>query len=161
MPFASVGIATWSDSEDSWELLEPLVTADGVNNELERPHLFVHDDFYHLFFSTQARMFHPEVTAPTGLYGFVASNLLGPYEPLNGHGLVFADPPERPFPAHSCTVLNDLGVVGFIDAVGIDGATGTNLFADPAGRRRGEFGGTLAPKVRLTIRGSQAAVASL
>lgn len=58
-------------------------------------------------------------------------------------------------------MLNDLGVVGFVDAVGIDGATGTNMFADPEDRRRGEFGGTLSPKVRLTIRGSQAAVADL
>ena len=49
-----------------WELLDPLATADGVNNEMERPHVVLHDGRYYLFFSTQARTFAPGVPGPTG-----------------------------------------------------------------------------------------------
>jgi levansucrase len=79
-----IGIAR--QDGDRWTLLNPLVSADGVNNELERPHLIVGNGRFYLFFSTQQRNFHPDVTGPTGLYGFVGSDLLGPYRPLNGSG---------------------------------------------------------------------------
>lgn len=145
---------------DRWRHLGPLLTADGVNNELERPHVVVRDGRYYLFFSTQWRTFHPDITAPTGLYGFVAADLEGPYEPLNGHGLVFRNPPERPLQAYSWTVLNDLSVVGFVDAFGVDGATGDSVFDTPAERRTGEFGGTLSPAVRLRLEGTEAGLAA-
>ena len=38
--------------------------------------------------------FHPADCGPTGLYGFVAPRLIGPYEPLNDSGLVLRNPPD-------------------------------------------------------------------
>lgn len=75
-----------------WSLLPPLVVADGINHELERPHIVLRDSTYYLFFSTQRHTFHPAGCAPTGLYGFAAPSLTGPYEPLNGFGLVIQNP---------------------------------------------------------------------
>lgn len=137
-----------------WEMLEPVVMADGVNNELERPHLVIADGLYYLFFSTQSRTFHPDSKGPTGLYGFVSEHVLGPYAPLNGHGLVFANPPERPVQAYSWLVLNDLSVVGFIDAIGI-GETGEDV---PFASRTQRFGGTFSPTVRIALDGISASL---
>ncbi len=152
----AIGIARRAGSSgDGWELLDPLVTADGVNNELERPHVVVHADRYYLFFSTQSRTFHPDVAGPTGLYGFVADELLGPYEPLNGHGCVFANPPERPLQVYSWLVLDDLDVIGFIDAFGID--AGGNVIS--TGASRPTFGGTFSPTMHIWLDGARAGLA--
>ena len=155
----AVGVArrTGSGLRD-WEPLEPLITADGVNNELERPHAVVVNGRYYLFFSTQRRTFHPDLEGLTGLYGFVADDVLGPYEPLNGHGLVFANPRERPLQAYSWLVLNDLSVVGFVDGYGI-GADGQVMPAANRTERQGRFGGTFSPTVQITIDGDHARLA--
>ncbi len=50
-----------------WTLLPPLVSAAGVNNEMERPVLRVHGGRYYLFWSTQRRTFDPAGRlVPTG-----------------------------------------------------------------------------------------------
>jgi levansucrase len=139
-----------------WELLDPVVTADGVNNELERPHVVVHASQYYLFFSTQSRTFHPDLTAATGLYGFVADHVLGPYRPLNGHGTVFVNPAERPRQVYSWLVLNDLSVVAFVDAYGYDASTDSLLVTDKRDARRAEFAGTFAPIVHIELDGERA-----
>ncbi len=153
----AIGIARRTGSGDDWELFDPLVSADGVNNELERPHVVVHAGRYYLFFSTQSRTFHPDVAAPTGLYGFVADTLLGPYEPLNGHGCVFANPPERPLQVYSWLVLDDLSVVGFIDAFGID-ASGEVVSTTSS---RPTFGGTFSPTVHIWLDGANAGLLAI
>ncbi len=151
-----IGIARASDDEPGgWELADPLITADGVNNELERPHLVVVQGNLYLFFSTQARTFHPDVTGPTGLYGFVASSLAGPFTPLNGSGLVFSNPPEEPFQAYSWLVLNDLSVVSFVDFYRLGGRHPDELAADGAALR-GHFGGTMAPVLKIGVDGDRA-----
>ena len=156
----AVGVARRvGDALDDWELLDPVVTADGVNNELERPHVVVRDGRYYLFISTQSRTFHPELTAPTGLYGFVADAVLGPYRPLNGHGTVFVNPPSRPRQTYSWLVLNDLSVVGFVDAYGFDGVAEEIVLTPARDARRSEFGGTFAPTVRIELDGDRARLA--
>jgi levansucrase len=155
----AIGIARRSGgSPTDWEPLAPLVGADGVNNELERPHVVVRDGRYYLFFSTQQRTFDPAVQAPTGLYGFVADSLLGPYVPLNGHGAVFANPASRPSQVYSWLVLDDLRVVGFVDAWGVD-EHGRTVVADAAAPRP-DFGGTFAPTVRIGVDADRAWLAS-
>ncbi len=71
-----------------------------VNNELERPHVIALDGLYYMFWSTQTHVFAPSARhAPTGLDGMVSSSLAGGWRPLNGSGLVFANPraaPRRP-----------------------------------------------------------------
>ena len=156
----AVGVAMrCGDALVDWELLDPVVTADGVNNELERPHVVVHGGRYYLFISTQSRTFHPDVTAPTGLYGFVGDSVLGPYQPLDGHGAVFVNPASRPRQAYSWLVLNDLSVVGFVDAYGYDGDTDEMVLTEHRDARRAEFGGTFSPTVHIELDGDRARLA--
>ncbi len=159
-----VGVARARGRDDDggpgdWELLDPLVTADGVNNEMERPHVVVHGGRYHLFVSTQARTFAPGVVGPTGLYGFVADSLLGPYEPLNGSGLVLRNPPAEPFQAYSWLVLGDLSVSSFVDSYDLRGVHPDELERQGPEPLRAHFGGTLAPPLRLTLDGTRAHLA--
>jgi levansucrase len=133
----SIGVACRSGH--GWELRPPLITADGVNNELERPHIVVADSRYYLFWSTQASVFAPGITAPTGLYGMVAPRLQGPWTPINGTGLVIGNPPAAPDQAYSWLVLADLRVTSFID-------------------RCPGFVGRPAPELRLMLSGDSAAL---
>jgi len=128
----------------AWEIRPPLISADTLNNELERPHVIAHQGAYYLFWSTQAHIFNPDgPMGPTGLYGMVADRLDGPWRPLNGTGLVFANPPEAPRQAYSWLVLPDLQVTSFVDAWGSDG-----------GSKR--FGATFAPTLRIHLDGAVA-----
>jgi levansucrase len=143
-------------SGERWELLAPVITADGVNNELERPHVVVRDGTYYLFFSTQRRTFHPEISYPTGLWGFAGRSLLGPYEPLNGSGLVLANPPGEPYQAYSWLVLNDLTATSFVDSHSLAGRALADIEAEGPDAARRHFGGTMAPTLQLAVRGTRA-----
>ena len=133
---------------DRWTLLPPLVDADGLNNELERPHIVRQDGRLLLFWSTQAKVFADGgPRGPTGLYGLVADDLYGPWRPLNGTGLVIANPGEAPFQAYSWLVLDDLSVWSFADLVGL-----RHPPVDVAAARRA-FVGTPAPVVTLSVEG--------
>ena len=142
-PFnGAVGIARAQDASlERWSLLPPLVHSDTLNNELERPHIVMRDGLYYLFWSTQGSVFAPGIEAPTGLYGMVAERLSGPYRPLNGTGLVLANPTASPAQAYSWLVLDDLRVTSFIDQ--LDSG-------------RGGFGGAPAPELRLAVDGAKA-----
>lgn len=130
-------------------ILPPLISADTLNNELERPHAVFHDGLYYLFWSTQSHVFNPQgPVGPTGLYGMVSRDLMSGWEPLNGTGLVFANPPEAPKQAYSWLVLSDLSVTSFVDRFGDARADG----AQP-------FGGSFAPMLRLRLDGAHAALA--
>lgn len=147
-PFNGViGAAVAMDgARTNWRLLPPILSADGLNNELERPHIVNHGGRYYLFWSTQEQVFDPAgPNGPTGLYGMVARQLVGPWEPLNGTGLVFANPPEAPRQAYGWLVLPDLSVISFVD----DWREAHEL----EGRR---FGGTFAPVLHLGLDGRRA-----
>jgi levansucrase len=134
--------------EPAWKLLPPIIDATAVNNELERPHVVPHDGLYYLFWSTQRHVFAPALSAPTGLYGMVAPSLEAGWRPLNGTGLIFANPQQAPRQAYSWFVLPDLSVISFID----DWGRG----CDAVGVRR--FGGTFAPLLHLRLSGETAAL---
>lgn len=137
-----------------WALQPPLITADGVNNELERPHIVHHDGRYYCFWATQRKVFAPEgPSGPTGLYGMVADRIEGPWTPLNGTGLVCGNPPAAPLQAYSWLVLADLSVLSFVDRPG--------LAENPvdAAEARAHFGGTPATPFRIVLNGDRAAVA--
>lgn len=145
------GCIGWATARDDrlaeWDIRPPLVSADTLNNELERPHVVVHGGLYYLFWSTQRHVFNPEgPTGPTGLYGMVSDRIDGGWRPLNGTGLVFANPDVAPKQAYSWLVLPDLQVTSFIDAWGSDGS-------DANARR---FGATFAPMLRLRLQGDVA-----
>jgi levansucrase len=138
------------DALENWQIQPPLISADTLNNELERPHVIFHDGLYYLFWSTQTHVFDPDgPLGPTGLYGMVSDRMSGGWRPLNGTGLVFANPPEAPKQAYSWLVLPDLQVTSFIDAWGSDGK-------DDNAKR---FGATFAPMLRLRLDGASAGLA--
>jgi levansucrase len=141
-------IALARATKDGWALLPPLVVADGINHELERPHVIVHQSRYYLFFCTNRHVFHPADSAPTGLYGFVAPALAGPYEPLNGSGLVIQNPPARPDQAYAWLLLPNLRVESFVNYP-FTGGSGPQHIAPEAARTR--FGGTAAPTLDLVL----------
>ncbi len=152
-----VGIAEATDSTcNAWTLLDPLLAADGLNNEQERPHVLFREGLYYLFWSTQRKVFAPGVpSGPNGLYGMVADSLFGPYVPLNGSGLVAANPDAEPFQTYSWWVTADLEVAGFTDLVGI----GQGPVIDDPAWRRAHFGGVPAPVFRIELDGDRAWVA--
>lgn len=148
-PFNGMVGAAWREAGGRYRPAPPLVDAVGVNNELERPHLVAADGRLYLFWSTQAHVFAPGISAPTGLYGAVADSFDGPWRLLNGHGLVFANPLDEPFQAYSWWVLPDLRVASFVDYWGLRAAAS----AKPQGRAR--FGGTFAPFLHLVLDGER------
>lgn len=149
-----VGIAVANDdSLSAWTLLPPLLSADGLNNEMERPVLRVVDGRYYAFWSTQRRTFAPGGPAgPNGLYGMVADSLFGPYRPLNGTGLVAANPLDEPLQTYSWWVTQDLEVAGFIDHWGLAG----RRLEDNPDLVISQFGGTPAPRFHIALDGDSA-----
>ncbi len=152
-----IGIAEAPNREmTQWTVLPPLLSADGLNNEQERPHVIFREGRYYLFWSTQRHVFASDGPAgPTGLYGAVAPALMGPYSPLNGSGLVAANPDAAPYQAYSWWVESDLRVSGFVDLTDVGGG---NKVDDPVWRRA-HFGGVPAPRFRLALDGDTARVA--
>ena len=134
-----------AEHPDDWTLHPPLIVADGLNNELERPHMIRHAGLYYLFWSTQRHVFDPDgPIGPTGLYGMVSTQLRHGWRPLNGSGLVFANPDDAPAQAYSWMVLPDLSVASFVD--------------DWAGAAEKSFGGTFAPFVRIWLKDDTAGI---
>jgi len=150
-----IGAARSTDGQHrDWQILPPLLSADGLNNEQERPHVIHHGGLYYLFWSTQRKVFAPGgPSGPNGLYAAVATTLQGPWKPVNGTGLVAANPDEAPFQTYSWWVTADLEVAGFIDLTGTSG----EVVDDPAWRRA-HFGGTPAPRFRIVLDGERASV---
>jgi len=145
-----IGVAKARNGSTEWFLRPPIISADGLNNELERPHAIYHAGRYYLFWSTQSHVFNPAgPVGPTGLYGMVSEKLEGGWRPLNGSGLVFANPPAAPMQAYSWLVLPDLTVSSFVDNWGQG--------ADVAPRR---FGASFAPELKLLLDGDNARLAS-
>jgi levansucrase len=151
---ACIGIAR-ADNEalTQWTILPPLISADGLNNEQERPLLIPRDGRYYLFWSTQRKVFASDgPSGPNGIYGMVADDILGPYQPLNGTGLVAANPENTPYQAYSWWIDENLTAAGFADLPGV--APGGQV--DDAAWRRAHFAGRPAPLFRITLDGTSA-----
>lgn len=128
-----------------WALIPPAIHAEGVNNELERAHLVFHANHYYAFWSTQTVTFAEDLrSAPGGLYGMVADTMAGPWRPLNGSGLVLANPDTLPQQTYSWFVDAGLTVCSFVD-----------VLAD------GGFGGVPAPLLQLELDGAATRVRTL
>ena len=123
-----------------WELLPPLLSANCVNQQTERPHLVIQDGAYHLFTISHEGTFAPGVTGPDGLYGFVGDSLRSDYEPLNASALVLGNPVEAPKQQYSEYVMPNWLVESFIETIPLAGG----------GER---FGGSLAPTLRIQVEG--------
>jgi levansucrase len=147
-----IGLARSSGAGAAFELLPPIISADGVCNELERPHLVLRGGLYYVFWSSQNSVFAPGALAgPTGLYGMVGASLTGPFEPLNGTGVVICNPAREPRQAYCWQVLDTLEVISFVDHWGLQGR---DIFAEPALQRQ-QFGGTIAPMLKIELEGNR------
>lgn len=144
-----VGLATRASTGMGWILQPPLIEALGVNSELERPHVIVRDGLYYCFWSSHGRRHAPDLGAPTGLYGMVAEQFHGPWRPLNGSGLVAANPSDSPFQAYCWWVMGEGNVISFVDYPTARGSEPPQM----ASERRAIFGGTVAPIFQLTFDG--------
>jgi levansucrase len=120
-----------------WELLPPLLSANCVNQQTERPHLVVENGAYYLFTISHTFTFAPGLTGPDGLYGFLGESLRSDYKPLNASGLVLGNPADAPVQQYSEYVMPNWLVESFIDTL-----------PGPI------FGGTLAPTLRIHVEGS-------
>ncbi len=148
-----IGIASAlsGNGESGFDLMPPIVSADGVANEMERPHMLVFGGLYYLFWSSQHGVFAANgPKGPTGLYGMVGTSVTGPFGPLNGTGLVISNPAEESRQAYCWQVLDTLEVVSFVDHWGLQGRDPS---ADPA-LNRAQFGGTIAPMLKIEINGA-------
>ena len=84
----------------------------------------------------------------------VSDQLFGDYEPLNGSGLVLANPREEPLQTYSWHVTKELLVSSFVDHWGLKGrsiANNPELAAE-------SFGGTPAPFIKLVLDGNCATI---
>jgi levansucrase len=124
----------------NWELLPPLVSANCVNAQTERPHMVIQDGDYYLFTISHTFTYAPGLTGPDGVYGWLGESLRSNYQPLNGSALVLGNPADQPFQAYSEYVMPNWLVESFIDRI-----------PTPQGE---VSGGTLAPTLRLQVEGS-------
>jgi levansucrase len=137
----NIGVArAKSSSLKKWKLLAPLISANCVNQQLERPHLVMEDGNFYLFTISHTGTYAPGLTGPDGVYGFVGPSLRSEYRPLNASALVLGNPPEAPFQQYSEYVMPNWLVEAFIDNV----PTANGIVE----------GGTLAPTLRLHVEGS-------
>ncbi|MBF0859082.1 glycoside hydrolase family 68 protein [Gluconobacter sp. LMG 31484] len=152
---AAIGIARLkSDSTkgdfSQWEMLPALVTALGVNDQTERPHVVFQDGLTYLFTISHHSTFTGNSTGPDGVYGFVSRNgIFGPYTPLNGSGLVLGNPSAAPYETYSHFVDPAGYVQSFIDTLPQPGS------ADPQNPEIYRIGGTLAPTVKIVLDGER------
>lgn len=147
-----IGAARWNDG--GWVLQPPIVSATGLNNELERPHVIVHRGSVYLFWSTQAKVFAPSgPVGPTGLYGLVAERWGAAWRPINGTGLVLANPADAPAQAYSFQVLPDRSVWSFADMPEV------STMPEDVDARRAAFAGGPAPLLHLLLDGDSATLA--
>lgn len=146
----AIGVAR-RQADGGYRDLGPLIRAPGLNHELERPHVLQRDGWFYVLWCTQEKMFAPGgPSGPTGLYGMAAKTLLGPYAPLNGTGLVAANPVTAPSQTYAWWVTGEGDAFGFVDLWGLEGPS-TNLSGDEA---RAHFGGAIAPAFHLTFNGA-------
>lgn len=133
-----VGMAVATDKElKHWKLLPPLLTANCVSQELERPHFIFKDNKYYLFIDEHRHKYAPGLTGPDGLYGFVGTSLRSKYQPLNGSSLVLANPAEANNQSFAFNIMPNGLVQSFI-----------------MDRPSGVPGGNMAPTVKFDINGT-------
>ena len=159
----NVGLArATNDDLTEWEFLPPILSANCVTDQTERPQIYQQDGKYYLFTISHSTTYATGITGPEGVYGFVGNGIRSDYQPMNqGSGLVLGNPtnlnywPGSPFApdynqhpgqfqSYSHYVMPGGLIQSFIDTIG----TQENF-------RRG---GTLAPTVRIEINGDSSEV---
>lgn len=152
-----VGLAEKGEGgEYDWVLQRPLLAAIDNNFQLERPNMLVKDNKYYLFFSSHRFTFSDQTEGFEGYYGFVADKeFTGNYNPLNGTGLVFANPQTASLQTYSYLVLPGANVFTFINYFNLGNVTLSEIGNQSRQWQKEHFGGTLAPLINIAIEGNQ------
>jgi len=156
----SIGLAVSTSDDDmsEWELQPPLLDAVCVNQQLERGNVVVMDGSYYLFCDSHKFTFPEGLDGPDGMYGLVADSLRGDYQPLNGSGLVLANPEDQPFQTYSWMPVpyegNQIAVLSYYNYhdLGETSLTGVGNLSRKG--QQAKFGGTFAPTVVVELDGS-------
>jgi levansucrase len=160
---ANIGLAkATNDDLTEWEFLPPILSANCVTDQTERPQFIFKDGKAYLFTITHRSTFAAGIDGPEGVYGFVGDGIRSDFQPLNGgSGLALGNPtnlnylqgqPFAPdynqhpgaFQAYSHYVMPGGLVQSFIDTIG----THDDFIR----------GGTLAPTVKVDISGDTTSV---
>jgi levansucrase len=158
----SVGLAIAPDPNNLfvWERKPAILNAECVNQQLEIPRFVFKDGKYYLFAASHTFTF-ANALKPVGLdalYGFVADDLTGNYEPLNGSGLVLGNPEEDPIQTFAWVVLKDGLVISYVNYYNLEGLSPGDIYDQPVDYLRQHFGGTLAPTIALDIEGKKTTI---
>lgn len=156
---ANVGLAVATNRQlTKWQFLPPILSANCVNDQTERPQIYLKGHKYYLFTITHRSTYAAGVGGPDGVMGFVGNGIRSDFQPMNaGSGLVLGNPTDlngpvgapfapdpnqnpRAFQSYSHYVMPRGLVESFIDAIG---------------NRRG---GALAPTVKINIHGSASTI---
>ncbi|RFD18614.1 glycoside hydrolase family 68 protein [Komagataeibacter melaceti] len=156
---ANIGLAVaLNKSLTKWRFLPPLISGNCVNDQTERPQVYIKDGKYYLFTISHRTTFAAGIDGPDGVYGFVGNGVRSDFKPMNwGSGLVLGNPTDlnqaagsdfdpnplqnpRAFQSYSHYVMPGGLVESFIDTV--------------ENRR----GGALAPTVQINISGQDSAI---
>jgi levansucrase len=152
----NIGLAKAKNKDlTEWEFLPPILSANCVTDQTERPQFVFKDGKSYLFTISHRGTFAAGIDGPEGVYGFVGNGIRSDFQPLNsGSGLALGNPtnlnfaggqPFAPdynqhpghFQAYSHYVMPGGLVQSFIDTIGTH---------DDFVR-----GGTLAPTVKMDI----------
>ncbi|MGC5172199.1 glycoside hydrolase family 68 protein [Microbacterium sp. DT81.1] len=159
----NIGLAKAKNKElTEWEFLPPILSANCVTDQTERPQFVFKDGKYYLFTISHRSTYAAGLDGPEGVYAFVGDGIRSDFQPLNhGSGLALGNPtnlnflggePFAPdfnqhpghFQAYSHYVMPGGLVQSFIDTIG----THDNFVR----------GGTLAPTVKIDLQGDTSAV---
>ncbi|HYI50055.1 MAG TPA: glycoside hydrolase family 68 protein [Microbacterium sp.] len=159
----NIGLAkATNDDLTEWEFLPPILSANCVTDQTERPQFIFKDGKAYLFTISHRSTLAEGLDEPEGVYDFVGDGIRSDFQPLNsGSGLALGNPtnlnfaggqPFAPdynqhpghFQAYSHYVMPGGLVQSFIDTIGTH---------DDFVR-----GGTLAPTVKMDIAGDSTSV---
>ncbi len=87
-----------------WKFLPPLLSANCVNDQTERPQIYIKDGKYYLFTISRRPTYAAGVGGPDGVYGFVGNGIRSDFLPLNKGQRPRARQPDRFRPADRCAV---------------------------------------------------------
>ncbi len=151
---ANIGLAVSTKPDLSeWKFLPPLVSANCVNDQLERPQMSIQNGIYYLMTISHRTTFSAGLDGPDGEYAFVGQGIRSDFIPLNaGSGLLLGNPTDlntaagadfqlntqqnpNTFQSYSHYYMPNGEVTSFIDAIG------------------DKRGGDLAPTIQIKLHG--------
>ena len=97
----NIGLAkALNDELTEWEFLPPILSANCVTDQTERPQFVFKDGKAYLFTISHRGTFAAGLDGPEGVYGFVGDGIRSDFQPLNsGSGLALGNPTNLNYPA--------------------------------------------------------------